>query len=375
MFSDSVELTICSGKGGAGSVSFRREKHVAQGGPDGGDGGKGGDVFFKVDRNSHTLANFKGVKTLKAKNGENGMGKRMTGKSGENLFVVVPPGTQVIEANSGRTILDLTDETDSILFLKGGLGGLGNWHFRSSTNQQPRYSQPGKEGISISVKLELKLIADVGLVGFPNVGKSTLISIISNAKPQIANYEFTTLTPKLGVVAVDEFNSFVMADIPGIIEGASDGRGLGFEFLKHIERTKFLLFMLDCSNYRTLEKQFETLKNELSKFSPILSKKKFAIAITKTDTLHNDIEKGKIDKFFEFLHVKSIKSSKLKNTYNIEASLPVVLKNIDDLLEIKSDEALFILPISSVTNLNIKALTYMLNNIVQKIENEEKNCN
>ncbi len=283
MFIDSAKFSITSGKGGAGCVSFRREKHVIQGGPDGGDGGDGGDVYFVVDNNSHTLAFYKGRRKMSAGNGEQGMSKRMSGKKGENLYLVVPPGTAVLDDESGEVLLDLTSEGQRELFLRGGKGGLGNFHFKNSVNQAPEYAQPGLAGETKTVRLELKLIADVGLVGFPNVGKSTLISTISNAKPQIANYEFTTLTPKLGQVAVDEFSGFVMADIPGIIEGAADGRGLGLEFLKHIERTKVLLYMIDLASYRTPVLQFRTLINEVAKFSQKLARAPFAVAFTKAD--------------------------------------------------------------------------------------------
>ena len=219
MFIDSVKLSVKSGDGGAGCVSFRREKFVILGGPDGGDGGDGGDVYFKVDKNSHTLSSYKGKREFKAQNGAPGEGRKKTGKSGEDLYLIVPPGTSVYDEDSGELVLDMLNDGETRLFLKGGKGGLGNVHFKSSINQAPEYAQKGLEGQTREVRLELKLIADVGLVGFPNVGKSTLISTVSNAKPQIANYEFTTLTPKLGLVEVDEYSGFGMADIPGIIEG------------------------------------------------------------------------------------------------------------------------------------------------------------
>jgi GTP-binding protein len=362
MFIDSVELTLISGKGGAGAATFRREKFVTNGGPDGGDGGKGGDVFFKVDRNSHTLSSFRGVKQLKAKNGENGLGSKKHGKKGEDLEVIVPPGTQIIDCESGRVLFDLIDDEKRVLFLEGGLGGLGNWHFRSSTNQQPRYAQKGLTGKSADVRLELKLIADVGLVGFPNVGKSTLISVISNARPQIANYEFTTLTPKLGVVNADEFNSFVMADIPGIIEGASDGKGLGLEFLKHIERTKFLLFMLDITNQRSLEEQFGTLKFELERFSKKMTSKRFAIAITKTDAIDKEEANDKIVSFLNFLGLN--KSADLR--YGLSSDLASYLQNEDE-----KGVVPFVLPISSAVNFNIRALVFALNDILKEADNEK----
>ncbi|MBM0636548.1 GTPase ObgE [Campylobacter sp. VicNov18] len=286
MFIDSVEITLASGDGGKGAVSFRREKHVPLGGPDGGDGGNGGDVIFVCDNNMHTLVNFKGKKLLHAKNGANGMGRNKNGKKGENLELIVPEGTQVIDAQSHEVLLDLTQQGQRELFLKGGKGGLGNTHFKHSTNQRPDYAQSGIKGQSRLVKLELKLIADVGLVGFPNVGKSTLISVLSNAKPEIANYEFTTLTPKLGLVDGDEYNSFIMADIPGIIKGASLGKGLGLTFLKHIERTSFLLFVLDPMREMSLKDQFIILRKELEQFSTQLVKRRLGIMISKSDSVN-----------------------------------------------------------------------------------------
>ncbi|MCR2062341.1 GTPase ObgE [Campylobacter helveticus] len=286
MFIDSVKLSLASGDGGKGAVSFRREKHVPLGGPDGGDGGNGGDVIIICDNNTHTLMNFKGKKELRAQNGVPGQGRNKNGKRGANLELIVPQGTQIIDAKSGEILLDLVKEGQREVFLKGGKGGLGNTHFKNSTNQRPDYAQPGIKGQVREVRLELKLIADVGLVGFPNAGKSTLISVISNAKPEIANYEFTTLTPKLGLVEVDEYHSFVMADIPGIIEGASAGKGLGLLFLKHIERTNFLLFVLDTMRQMSLKEQFIILKKELEKFSNTLSKRSFGVMISKIDCVN-----------------------------------------------------------------------------------------
>lgn len=345
MFIDSVNLTISSGRGGAGAVSFRREKHVILGGPDGGDGGDGGDVYFIADNNSHTLAAYKGKRELKAKNGEAGMGSRMSGKKGESLELIVPPGTAVYDADSGELLCDLVEQNQRVLFLKGGKGGLGNLHFKNSVNQAPEYAQKGLEGQIKNVRLELKLIADVGLVGFPNVGKSTLISTISNAKPQIANYEFTTLTPKLGLVEVDEYNGFVMADIPGIIDGASDGRGLGLKFLKHIERTKILLFMIDLANYRGLAEQFEILRTQLAKFSPQLAKRHYAIALTRMDAAENLDEK-----IAEVMAIFGLKGSKFKQ----------------DIDSFDPQKPYFIMPISSATNQNINELKFSLFELLKK---------
>ncbi len=368
MFIDNVELKISSGKGGAGCVSFRREKFVPKGGPDGGDGGDGGDVYFIVDNNTHTLSHFKGKKHLKAKNGQMGMGRKKHGKRGEDLIIKVPPGTQVIDKASGKVLLDLTKEGEKVLFLKGGKGGLGNWHFKSASNQKPTYAQPGLEGKTMEVRLELKLIADVGLVGFPNVGKSTLISTVSNASPEIANYEFTTLTPKLGIVRVGDFDSFVMADIPGIIEGASEGRGLGLEFLRHIERTKFLLFMLDIANYRSLETQYEELKNELEKFSQKLSKRAFAIAFSKVDALSKEEAKEKIE---NFLKKFNLSFKEVQNDYGFVKDYPYFLQ---DIYEYDLKKPFFAVAISAVSHLNITPLTFALNDAVKFLkrrENEE----
>lgn len=342
MFIDSVGLTLSSGHGGAGAVSFRREKHVILGGPDGGDGGDGGDVYFIVDNNSHTLAAYKGKRAMKAKNGEPGMGSRMNGKKGENLELIVPPGTAVYDNDTGELLCDLTTQGERVLFLKGGKGGLGNVHFKNSVNQAPEYAQKGMSEQTCNVRLELKLIADVGLVGFPNVGKSTLISSISNAKPQIANYEFTTLTPKLGLVEVDEYSGFVMADIPGIIEGASNGRGLGIKFLKHIERTKILLYMVDLANYRSLKEQFFTLKDEVAKFSPKLAKHAYAIALTRMDAANN-LEQN-LTEFMSELGIKAQKNNIFKQ----------------DIYDFDIKKPYFLMPISSATGENIKELKFNL---------------
>lgn len=348
MFIDSASFRVSSGHGGAGAVSFRREKHVILGGPDGGDGGDGGDVYFVVDNNSHTLAAYKGKRSLSAKNGEAGMGSRMNGKKGESLTLIVPPGTAVYDADTNELLCDLTQQGQKVLFLKGGKGGLGNVHFKSSTNQAPEYAQKGTPEEVKNIRLELKLIADVGLVGFPNVGKSTLISTVSNAKPQIANYEFTTLTPKLGQVVVDDYNGFVMADIPGIIEGASDGRGLGLKFLKHIERTKVLLYMIDLANYRDLSEQFNTLKEEVAKFSPQLATRAYAVALTRLDACDDE---SKISDFIAELGLGD-------NLQNFK----------QDIYEFDHQKPFFVLPISSATNKNINELKFNLLELIQKDE-------
>ncbi len=359
MFIDSVKFTVSSGKGGQGCASFRREKFVIKGGPDGGDGGKGGDVYFQVDNNTDTLSWYKGRAVIKANNGKQGEGRNKTGKSAEPLVLVVPPGTQVLDNQTGEVLLDLLEEGQKNLFLEGGKGGLGNTHFKNASNQRPTYCQPGLPGQSLEIRLELKLIADVGLVGYPNVGKSTLISTSSNASPEIANYEFTTITPKLGVVEVGDYNSFVMADIPGIIDGAAEGRGLGLEFLKHIERTKTLLFMIDIANYRTTIEQYEVLKEEVKKFSTELSGRNFAIALTKADAYYGEDLEGDIKAFIEDIGLE-VSSS---NEYGFDKSLPYF---VQDLTFNKFDEQkpFFVLPISSVTHLNTNAIRFALYELI-----------
>jgi GTP-binding protein len=366
MFVDSVSFKVSSGKGGAGCSSFRREKFVIKGGPDGGDGGKGGDVIFKVDNNSHTLSWYKGRRHLKADNGKPGQGRKCTGKSAAPMVLVVPPGTQVIDDESGEVLLDLIEEGEEKLFLEGGRGGLGNTHFRNSRNQTPTYCQPGEAGQSRDIRLELKLIADVGLVGYPNVGKSTLISTTSNAKPQIANYEFTTLTPKLGIVEVGEYNSFTMADIPGIIDGASEGRGLGLEFLKHIERTKILLYMIDLANYRETLEQFKVLQEEVEKFSGELAGRRFAVALTKIDTLGEEELNEKIKAFIEGADLELSGS----NSFDFDGDLGYYIQDLTH-NRYDSSKPYFVLPISSATHKNIESLKYALFDLQEMKDDSE----
>jgi GTP-binding protein len=365
MFIDNVTLTLSSGKGGAGAVSFRREKHVIMGGPDGGDGGRGGDIIIKVDNNSHTLATFRGAHHLKAKNGQPGGGRKCSGKGGESFEVVVPPGTQVINNKTNEVIMDLLVDGEKKVFLSGGKGGLGNVHFKGPTNQRPSYSQPGLPGESVEVRLELKLIADVGLVGFPNVGKSTLISVISNAEPEIANYEFTTLTPKLGVVETDNFQSFVMADIPGIIGGASEGRGLGLEFLKHIERTKFLLFMVDIANYRDVEDQFRTLQLEVKNFSESLSNRGYAIALTRSDALSVEEVQEKTSAFIKLLGLNENKNGK---HFGFADDLPAFCQ---DVYNYDKKLPYFVMPLSSIARKNLEAIKYALLGAITEVRKDE----
>jgi GTP-binding protein len=359
MFVDSVSFKVKSGKGGPGCVSFRREKFVIQGGPDGGDGGKGGDICFEVDNNTDTLSYYKGRHQMSADNGQPGMGSRKTGKSAEALVLRVPPGTQVIDDETDEVLLDLLKEGEKVVFLEGGKGGMGNFHFKNSRNQTPSYAQPGLMGETRHIRLELKLIADVGLVGYPNVGKSTLISTISNAKPQVANYEFTTLTPKLGVVDVNEYSSFVAADIPGIIDGAAEGRGLGLEFLKHIERTKTLLYMIDMANYRETLDQYKILKEEVAKFSKELAGRKFAIALTKIDSVDPEEINSKIEEFINGIGLDA--SSENKFSFDKDKKY-----FIQELTYERYDENLpyFILPISSSTHTNTKSLKFALYDLV-----------
>ena len=366
MFIDNAQIELSSGKGGPGATSFRQEKFVLKGGPDGGDGGRGGDVYFVVDKNSHTLSSFRGRHHMKAKNGAPGEGRKKYGKKGESIDVVVPPGTQIFDVTTGELLLDLVEDGMRVKFLEGGKGGLGNWHFRSSTNQRPTYSQPGLPGEVRAVRLELKLIADVGLVGVPNVGKSTLISTLSNARPEIANYEFTTLTPKLGVVSTEDFASFVMADIPGIIEGASDGKGLGLEFLRHIERTKFLLFMLDMANYRPLEEQYRVLKEELAKFSDTLKTRHFAIALTRVDATDMESVQERINDFISSLDKEANTHG---NLYKFSDAYPTYVQDIDNY---NADDPFFIVAISSVTRTNIDPLKYALLEVVNLVKEGEE---
>ena len=287
MFVDYTKILVKSGDGGDGAISFWTEKYVANGGPDGGDGGKGGDVYFIVDKDSNTLINFRYNKKYKAENGENGRGARCYGKSGKDLYIKVPLGTVVKDAETGDVIVDLSQENQSELVLKGGRGGRGNAHFATSTRQAPRFAEDGEKGIEKELVLELKLLADVGLLGFPNVGKSTILSMVTKAQPKIANFHFTTIQPNLGVVKTERGDSFVLADIPGVIEGASEGVGLGLQFLRHIERTRLLLHVLDVtgSEGRNPVEDFKVINRELKKYSEKLSTRKQIIVANKIDII------------------------------------------------------------------------------------------
>ncbi|HIU32234.1 MAG TPA: GTPase ObgE [Candidatus Caccousia avistercoris] len=298
MFIDSAKIKIKAGDGGNGAVSFRREKYVAAGGPDGGDGGRGGNIVFQVDDNLSTLADFRYKRKYTAGRGGDGRGNRCSGRKAEDLVVKVPRGTLLKDAATGRLIADLSGDEPQVI-AKGGRGGWGNSHFATPTRQVPRFAKPGTPGEEMEILMELKLLADVGLVGFPNVGKSTLISVVSEAKPNIANYHFTTLTPVLGVVRLGEGRSFVMADIPGLIEGAGDGAGLGHQFLRHVERCRLLVHVVDVSGSegRDPKEDFRIINQELEKFDPELAKRPMLVAGNKCDLA----EDGQVEEFRRFV--------------------------------------------------------------------------
>lgn len=287
-FVDYVKIYCRSGKGGRGSAHLRREKYMPNGGPDGGDGGRGGHVILRGNRNYWTLLHLKYERHIFAGHGGNGSQSRSTGKDGDDKVIEVPCGTVVYNAETGAYVCDITEHGQEIILLRGGRGGLGNWHFRTATRQTPRFAQPGEPMQEMTVILELKLLADVGLVGFPNAGKSTLLSSVSAARPKIANYPFTTLEPNLGIVSYHEGKSFVMADIPGIIEGASEGKGLGLRFLRHIERNSLLLFMVP-GDTDDIRKEYEILLNELATFNPEMLDKQRVLAVTKCDLLDEEL--------------------------------------------------------------------------------------
>ena len=322
MFVDYTKIIIKSGDGGNGAITFRREKYIPSGGPDGGDGGKGGDIYFEVDPDSNTLIDFRYHKKYKAQNGENGSGSNCTGKSGEDLIIKVPIGTVVKEASTGKVIADLSEKGQKELILPGGRGGKGNSHFATSTRQAPHFSQSGEKGIEVEVILELKLLADVGLIGYPNVGKSTILSVVTAATPKIADYHFTTINPNLGVVKTDYGDSFVLADIPGIIEGASEGVGLGIQFLRHIERTRLLLHVIDVSGSegRNPVDDFYKINEELSKYSKQLSKWKQIIVANKIDamqdsSLYQTLENLAKEKGLEIFKISAVTGQGLKELF------------------------------------------------------------
>ncbi len=311
MFTDYTKIIIKSGDGGNGAATFRREKYVAAGGPDGGDGGNGGNIYFQVDKDKNTLIDFRYNKKFKAKNGENGSGSHCNGKYGEDLYIKVPIGTVVKDAKTGKVVADLSKPGQTELILKGGKGGRGNSHFATSTRQAPRFSEDGERGEEKEIILELKLLADVGLLGFPNVGKSTFLSVVTDAKPKIANYHFTTLEPNLGVVKTKNGDGFVIADIPGIIEGASEGVGLGIQFLRHVERTRLLLHFLDVSGIegRNPVEDFYAINKELKKYSERLSTRKQIIVANKIDVIQDDKLLKEVEELAKKENIKVFKIS------------------------------------------------------------------
>lgn len=363
MFTDYAKIYATAGKGGNGAVSFRREKYIAAGGPDGGDGGKGGDVYFEVDPDSNTLVDFRYKKKFKAENGNNGEGSHKYGKSGADLYIKVPIGTMIKDATTGEVLADLSESGQKELVLHGGRGGKGNSHFATSTRQAPRFSQAGEEGEEKELILELKLLADVGLIGFPSVGKSTILSVVTAATPKIADYHFTTLEPNLGVVKSEYGDSFVIADIPGLIEGASEGTGLGIQFLRHIERTRLLLHVIDVSGSegRNPVEDFYIINRELEKYSKKLAKRKQIIVANKIDsmqdeTLYKDLEKLAKEKNMEIFKISAatgegikelmqavskilktlpkeelVETTQKRKVYKLEEKEPFTIKREDDM--------------------------------------------
>ena len=336
MFVDYAKIIIESGKGGDGAATFRREKYVAAGGPDGGDGGKGGDIYFEVDPDSNTLIDFRFTKKFKAKNGENGSGNRCFGKSGEDLTVKVPKGTIVKDAETGKVIVDMSEDGQRELILKGGRGGKGNVHFATSTRQAPHFAIDGEKGKLKEVILELKLLADVGLIGFPNVGKSTILSRVTAATPKIADYHFTTIDPNLGVVKTEHGDSFVIADIPGIIEGASDGVGLGIQFLRHVERTRLLLHVIDVAGTegRNPVEDFNKINEELKKYSEKLAGRKQIIVANKIDSMQDENNYKELEELaknngLEIFKISAVTGEGLNELFNYVAEIIKTLPKED----------------------------------------------
>ena len=315
-FVDYVKLFVNSGNGGKGSIHLHREKFITKGGPDGGDGGRGGHIILRGNKQLWTLYIFKFKKHFLAGHGGDGGKNRRTGVQGKDCYIDVPLGTTVRNSETDSVIFEIINDNEEIILLKGGQGGRGNWHFKSSTRQAPRYAQPGEEGIKLQITLELKVLADVGLVGFPNVGKSSLLASLTSAKPKIANYEFTTLKPNLGIVEYKDHQSFIMADIPGIIEGAAEGKGLGHYFLRHIERNSILLFLI-ASDTKDILQDFKTLRSELIKYSPELQDKSYMVVLSKGDLLDKELEREyilemkRVFKNIPHLIISSITKNKL----------------------------------------------------------------
>ena len=307
-FVDYIKVYASSGKGGRGSAHLHREKFITKGGPDGGDGGRGGHIILRGSKDMWTLFHLKFKKHFRAEQGGDGSKSRSTGKDGTDIYVDVPLGTIVRDSETAEIIFEITENGEEQILLEGGMGGRGNWHFKSSTNQTPRYAQPGVDGLEGWFQIELKILADVGLVGFPNAGKSTLLSVITAAKPKIADYAFTTLKPNLGIVEYREFKSFVVADIPGIIEGAAEGKGLGHRFLRHIERNSTLLFLIPADS-DDIHKEYEVLLNELKKHNPELLDKQRLLAISKTDMLDEELQeeiKNELPTGIPFVFISSL---------------------------------------------------------------------
>ena len=335
MFADRAKIIIKSGKGGNGHVSFRREKYVPNGGPDGGDGGRGGDIIFQVDEGINTLSDYRYKRKFAAKGGEDGGKRNCHGRDGEDLILKVPAGTVIKDAESGRVIADMSGGNHRQIILKGGRGGLGNQHYATATMQAPKYAKPGQEAMELEVLLELKVIADVGLVGFPNVGKSTLLSRVTNAQPKIANYHFTTLSPNLGVVDLEGSKGFVIADIPGLIEGASEGVGLGHEFLRHIERTRVMIHMVDAASTEGRDPiaDIYAINRELDSYNLDLMKKPQVIAANKIDAIYQDDNE--------------------------------ILQRIKDEFE---SETIRVFPISAVSGQGLKELLYYVSDLLEHME-------
>ncbi len=338
MFADRARIFIRSGKGGDGHVSFRRELYVPDGGPDGGDGGKGGDLIFVVDPGLNTLVDFRHKRKYCAGDGKEGSKRRCTGASGEDMILKVPAGTVIKDAETGKVILDMANKTEPVVLLRGGRGGKGNTHYATATMQAPKYAQPGQEARELWVDLELKVIADVGLVGFPNVGKSTLLSRVTNAKPKIANYHFTTLNPNLGVVDLSEGNGFVIADIPGIIEGASEGVGLGLEFLRHIERTRVMIHMVDAASVEGRDpiEDIKAINQELASYNPELAGRPQVIAANKIDAMTEEDSQVIVEMLEEEFGPQGIK----------------------------------VFPISAVSGKGLKELLWYVNNLLKELPEE-----
>ena len=337
MFADRARIFVRSGKGGDGHVSFRREKYVPAGGPDGGDGGRGGDVIFEVDEGLNTLIDFRNVRKYKAEDGEPGGKKNCRGKDGQDIIIKVPQGTVIKEVESGKVIVDMSGENRKVVLLQGGKGGNGNQHYATSTMQAPKYAQPGQPAKELELLLELKMIADVGLVGFPNVGKSTFLSRVTNARPKIANYHFTTLNPNLGVVDLEGTKGFVIADIPGLIEGASEGVGLGHEFLRHIERTKVIIHIVDAAGTegRDAVEDIYAINKELEAYNPDIAKRPQVIAANKIDAIY-DTENSPVE---------------------------AIKKEFEPM-------GIAVYPISAVSGKGVKELLYHVNEMLEEISEE-----